>query len=80
MNTIMVVVLKVLFPYGLSLSIMIHSVMFRDGPTNVNNLGKGVPVPCRVPPLSPRWGLGNDILCVSQVYWEQVHFPGLVCR
>ena len=29
MNTIMVIVLKVLFPYGLSLSdIMIHSVIF----------------------------------------------------
>ena len=43
MNTIMVMVLKVLFPYGLSLSyIMIHSIIFRNGPTNVSNLGKRV--------------------------------------
>ena len=50
MDTIMVVVLKVLFPYGLRLSyILIHSVIFRNGPTNVSDLGKGVPVPCRVP-------------------------------
>ena len=36
MNTIMVVVLKVLFAYGLSLRyILIHSVIFRNGPTNV---------------------------------------------
>ena len=62
MNTIMVVVLKVLFPYGLSLSyILIHSVIFRNEPTNVSNSGKGVPVPCRVPPLLPRRGLGRDI-------------------
>ena len=33
MNTIMMVVLKVLFSYGLSLSyILIHSVIFRNGP------------------------------------------------
>ena len=61
MNTIMVIVLNVLFPYGLSLSyIMIHSVIFRNGPTNVSNSRKGVPVPCRVPHLPPRWGLGRD--------------------
>ena len=61
MNTIMVIVLKVLFPHGLSLSyILIHSVIFRNGPTNISNLGKGVPVPCRVPPLPPRHGLGRD--------------------
>ena len=60
MNTIMVVVLKVLFPYGLSLTyIMIYSVIFRNGSTNVSNSGKGVPVPCRVLPLSPRRGLGR---------------------
>ena len=61
MNTIMVIVLKILFPYGLSLSyIMIHSVIFRNVLTNVNNSGKGVPVPCHVPPLPPRRGLGCD--------------------
>ena len=61
MNTIMVIVLKVLFPYGLSLSyIMIHAVIFRNGPTNVNNSGKGVPVLCRVPFLPPRRWLGHD--------------------
>ena len=61
MNTIMVIVLKVLFPYGLSLSyIMIHSGIFRNGPTNVNNSGKGVPVQCRVPPFQPKRGLGHD--------------------
>ena len=61
MNTIMVIVLKVLFPYGLSLSyILIHSVIFRNGPTNVNNSGKGIPVPCRVPPLPHKRGLGRD--------------------
>ena len=43
MDTIMVVVLKVLFPYGLSLSyILIHSFILRNRPTNVSNLGKGV--------------------------------------
>ena len=63
MNTIMVIVLKVLFPYGLSLSyILIHSVIFRNGLTNVNNSSKGVPVPCRVPPLPPRQGLGCDTI------------------
>ena len=61
MNTIIVIVLKTLFPHGLSLSyILIHSVIFRNGPTNVNNSGKGVLVLCRVPPLPPRWGLGRD--------------------
>ena len=41
MNTIMVIVLKVLFPYGLSLSyILIHSIIFQNGPTNVNNSDK----------------------------------------
>ena len=61
MNTIMVIVLKVLFPYGLSLSyIMIHLAIFGNGPTNVSNSAKGVLVPCRVPPLSPRQGLGPD--------------------
>ena len=61
MNTIMVVVLKVLFSYGLSLSyIMMHSVIFRNGPTNVSNSGKGVLVSCCVPLLPPRWGLGLD--------------------
>ena len=60
MNTIMVIVLKVLFPYGLSLSyIMIHSVIFQNRPTNVSNAGKGVLIPCRVPPLPPRRGLGR---------------------
>ena len=63
MNTIMVIVLKVLFPYGLSLSyIMIHSVIFRNGPINVSNSSKGVPVLCRVPPLPPRRGLRRDKL------------------
>ena len=63
MNTIMVIVLKVLFPYGLSLSyIMIHSIIFRNGPTNVSNLGKGFPVLCHVPSLSPRQGLGHDMI------------------
>ena len=65
MNTIMVIVLKVLFPYGLSLSyILIHSVIFRNEPTDVSNLGKRVSVPCRVPPLLSRRGLGriNNIL------------------
>ena len=62
MNTIMVIVLKVLFPYGLSLSyILIHSVIFQNRPTNVSNSGKGVPVPCCVLPLPPRQGLGRDI-------------------
>ena len=38
MNTIIVIVLKVLFPYGLSLSyILIHLVILRNGPTNINN-------------------------------------------
>ena len=61
MNTIMVIALKVLFPYGLSLSyILIHSVIFRNGLTNVSNSGKGVPVPCCVSPLPPRRGLGHD--------------------
>ena len=61
MNTIMVIMLKVLFPYGLSLSnIVIHSVIFRNGPNNVSNSCKGVLVPCRVPPLLPRRGLGRD--------------------
>ena len=37
MNTIMVIVLKVLFPYELSLSyIMIHSVIFQNWPTNID--------------------------------------------
>ena len=41
MNTIMVIVLKVLFPYGISLSyILIHLVIFRNGSTNVNNSSK----------------------------------------
>ena len=53
MNTIMVLVLKFLFPYGLSLSyILIHSVIFQNGPTNVRNLGEEVSVSCRVPPSS----------------------------
>ena len=61
MSTIMVIVLKVLFPYELSLSyIMIHSGIFRNGPTNVNNSGKGVQVQCCVPPFLPRPGLGRD--------------------
>ena len=60
MNTIMVIVLKVLFPYGLSLSyILIHSVIFQNRPTNVSNSSKGVLVPCRVPPLPPKRGLGT---------------------
>ena len=62
MNTIMVIVLKVLFSYGLSLSyIMIHLVVFQYGPTNVSNLGKGIPVLYCVPPLPRRRGLGRDI-------------------
>ena len=66
MNTIMVVVLKVLFPLGLSLSyIVIHSVIFRNGPTNVNKSGKGVLVQCRVPPLPSRRGLGRDTIYES---------------
>ena len=61
MNTIMVIVLKILFPHGLSLSyILIHSVIFRNGPTNVNNLDKGVSVLCHGPPFPPKWGLGRD--------------------
>ena len=61
MNTIMVIVLKVLFPNELSLSyILIHSVIFSNGPTNVSNSSKRVSVLCRVPPLPPRWGLGRD--------------------
>ena len=61
MNTIMVIVLKVLFAYGLSLSyIMIHSAIFRNGATNVSNSGKGVPIQCCVPLLRPRRGLGPD--------------------
>ena len=61
MKTIIVIVLKVLFPYGLSLSyILIHLVIFRNGPTNINNSGKKVSILCRVSPLSPRWGLRRD--------------------
>ena len=61
MNTITVIVFKVLFPYGLSLSyILIHSVIFQNGPTNVSNSGKGVLVLCRIPLLLPRRGLGSD--------------------
>ena len=57
MNTIMVIVLKVLFPYELSLSyILIHSVIFRNWPTNVSNSGKGVSVSSCVPLLSLRRG------------------------
>ena len=41
MKAIMVIVLKVLFPYGISLSyILIHSVIFRNGSTNVNSSSK----------------------------------------
>ena len=59
MNTIVVIVLKVLFPYGLSFSyILIHSIIFRNKPTNFSNSGKGVSVLCHVPPLPPRRGLG----------------------
>ena len=66
MNTIMVIVLKVLFPYGLSLSyILIHSVIFRNGSTNDSNSSKGVSVPCHVPPLPPRARLGCDNVVVS---------------
>ena len=62
MNTIMVVELKVLIPYGLSLIyILTHSVIFLNEPTDVSNSSKGVPIPCSVPPLQPRWGLGRDI-------------------
>ena len=61
MNTIMVTMLKVLFPYGLSLSyILIHSIIFRNWPTNVSNSSKGVSIPCHVPPLPPKRGLGGD--------------------
>ena len=63
MNIIMVIVLKVLFPYGLSLIyIMIYSVIFRNELTNVSNSSKGVTVSCRVPPLPPRRGLGRDTI------------------
>ena len=59
MNTIMAIVLKVLFHHGLSLSyILIHLVIFRNGPTNVSNSGKGVLVLCCVSPHPPRRGLG----------------------
>ena len=61
MNTIMAMVLKVLFPHGLSLSyILIHSVICRNESTNVSNSGKGVPVLCPIPPLPPRQGLGRN--------------------
>ena len=61
MNTIMALVLKVLFPHGLSLSyIMIHSVIFRNWPTNVSNSGKGVPVLCSIPPFPSSQGLGGS--------------------
>ena len=64
MNTIMALVLKVLFTHGLSLSyILIHSVIIQNGSTNVSNSGKGVSVLCRVPPLPSRLGLGHDIIC-----------------
>ena len=56
MNTIMVIVFKVLFPHG---------------PTNVSNIGKGVLVPCRVPPLSPRQGLGCDRLHMYLILMHQ---------
>ena len=57
MNTIMAIVLKVLFPHGLSLSyILIHSVIFRNGLTNASNSSKGVSILCRVPPFTPRQG------------------------
>ena len=73
MNTIMVIVLKVLFHHGLSLSyIMIHSVIFRNDSTNVSNSGKGVSVPCRVPPLPPRRGLGRDIVLTQIYYLEEI--------
>ena len=62
MNTIMVTMLKVLFPYGLSLSyILIHSIIFRNWPTNVSNSSKGVSIPCHVPPLPPKRGLGATV-------------------
>ena len=61
MNTIMVIVLKILFPYGLSLSyIMIHSVIFRNVPINVSNSNKEVLVQCHVLSLPPSRGLGRD--------------------
>ena len=66
----MVIVLKVLFSHGFSLSyILIHSVIFRNGPTNVSNSSKGVPVPYRVPPLSPRQGLGRDSAHGMRAMW-----------
>ena len=78
MNTIMVIVLKVLFPYGLSLSyILIHSVIFRNGPTNVSNSSKGVSVLCRVPPLPPRWGLRRNSLYFQDNCLELYKLTGL---
>ena len=59
MNIVMVIVLKILFPYGLSLSnILIHSVIFRNEPINLNNSSKKVLVLCFVPPLLPSEGWG----------------------
>ena len=61
MNTIMVIMLKVLFSHRLSLSyILIHSVIFRNEPSNVSNSSKGVTVLCRVPFLPLRRGLGRN--------------------
>ena len=79
MNTIMVVVLKVLFPYGLSLSyILIHSVIFRNRPTNVSNSGKGVPISCRIPSLPPRRGLGCDNIEVASLH--VLDHLGVLCK
>ena len=67
MNTIMAKVLKVLFPHGLSLSyILIHSIIFQNGLTNVSNSSKGVSILCHLPPFTPRQGLGRDIAVVSE--------------
>ena len=78
MNTIMVVVLKVLFPYGLSLRyILIHSVIFQNGPTNICNSSKGVLVPYSVPLFHLGGGWGATInwyqsqgLCGSSIEYR----------
>ena len=70
MNTIMVIVLTVFFPYGLNLSyILIHSVIFRNGPTNVSNSGKRVLVSCAF--LLFRLGGGWDVTVMA--IWWPVH-------
>ena len=68
MNTIMVIVLKVLFPYGLSLShILIYSIIFRNGPTNVTNSGKEV----QSYDMFPLFRLGGDWGATIKWYQSQ---------